>query len=363
MIRVHLTDEQRQELHLRARREVGRVSERIHFVLLCDREYSPPQIAHLFGYCAATVRHWLRQYLAWGVEGLYDKPRPGRPPRLTAMAERVLEDRVSQSPAALGVWATVWTVGLLARQLACPVARHRVPVLGRLLHPETVRCHLHSLGWRWRKPKHESPSKEDAQGEAKRAAIREAIEEVTTWEGEEPPLLLAEDESTFSWLPVLRRMWTRRGEQPTVETPGQPKKVTCFGALNLITGTWLYYFAPKAWAIYFQEFLEQLVAAHPGRRIYLILDNATIHARAKNVIQWWESHPQVVPLWLPTYSPRLNPVERLWGEIKQRVAANHCYASIAALQGAVVEFFEHALSREKALQVVGKANPVTRKAA
>jgi len=57
------------------------------------------------------------------------------------------------------------------------------------------------------------------------------------------------------------------------------------------------------WAIYFEEFLEQLVAAYPGRTIYLILDNATIHARSG-------------PLWLPTYSSELNPVERLWGEIK-----------------------------------------------
>jgi transposase len=350
MIRVHLTDEERQDLRLRARREVGRVSERIHFVLLSDRGYSSPQIADLFGYCAAMVRDWLERYLAEGVEGLYDKPRSGRPPTLAATAEAALEETVSQSPEALEVLATVWTAGLLALQL--------VPVVGSLLHPETIRRHLHRLGWRWRKPKYESPRKEDPQQEAKLAAIQKAVEEVTTSEAKEPPILLAEDESTFSWLPVLRRMWTRLGKQPKVKTPGTPKKVTCFGALNLITGEWLYYFAPKAWAIYFEEFLEHLVATYPGRTIYLILDNATIHARAKNIIHWLEQHPQVVPLWLPTYSSRLNPVERLWGEIKQRVAADHCYVSIEALQEALVKFFQHGLSREKALQVAGKANPI-----
>ena len=351
MIRVHLSAEQRQELRLRARCEVGRVSERIHFVLLSDRGHSPPQIADLFGYCEATVRDWLKRYLAEGVEGLYDEPRSGRPPTLTAMAGMVLAETVSQSPVALGVLATVWTVGLLALQL--------VPVVGRLLHPETIRRHLHRLDWRWRKPKHESPRKKDPEREAKLAAIQKAVEEVASSEAEDPPILLAEDESTFSWLPMLRRMWTRRGKQPKVKTPGNPKKVTCFGALNLITGKWLHYFIPKAWAIHFEEFLEQLVAAYPGRTIYLILDNATIHARAKIIIRWFEKHPQVVPLWLPTYSPFLNPVERLWGEIKQRVAANHCYASIEALKEALVKFFRHALSREKALQVAGKANPVS----
>jgi len=350
MICVHLTDEERQESRLRARREVGRVSERIRFVLLSDQGYSPPQIADLFGYCEATVRDWLKRYLAEGVEGLYDEPRSGRPSMLTATAETVLEETVSQSPVALGVWATVWTVGLLALQL--------VPVVGRLLHPETIRRHLDRLDWRWRKPKHESPRKEDPKREEKLAAIQKAVEEVTTSEAEEPPILLAEDESTFSWLPLLRRMWTRRGRQPKVKTPGEPKKVTCFGALNLITGEWLHFFASRAWAIYFEEFLELLVATYPGRTIYLIMDNATIHARAKNIICWLERHPQVVPLWLPTYSSELNPVERLWGEIKQRVAANHCYPSLEVLQTALADFFKHALSREKALRVAGKANPI-----
>lgn len=51
MIRVRLKDdEERKALGLRARREVGRVSERIHFVLLSDQGYSPSQIGGFLGY-------------------------------------------------------------------------------------------------------------------------------------------------------------------------------------------------------------------------------------------------------------------------------------------------------------------------
>jgi len=137
MIHVQLTDEQRRDLRLRARREVGRVSERIHFVLLSDQGHSPPEIAELFGYCETVVRHWLKRYLAHGVEGLYDEPRSSRPPKMTETAQETLEEMVSQSPVRLGLWATVWTVSLLAMQL--------VPVVGSLLHGDTVRRHLHRL--------------------------------------------------------------------------------------------------------------------------------------------------------------------------------------------------------------------------
>ncbi|MFQ5814727.1 MAG: IS630 family transposase [Anaerolineae bacterium] len=356
MIRVRLKDdEERKALRLRARREVGRVSERIHFVLLSDQDYSPPDIGELLGYSAATVRDWLKRYLKHGVEGLYDEPRSGRPPRMTEEAQEQLETTVSQSPLALGVWATVWTAALLAMQL--------VPLVGSALHADTVRRWLHGLGWSWSKPKHIPPHKQDPEAEAKLAAIAEAVKEVEEASPEEAPIFLAQDESTFSWLPLLRRMWMRRGQQVEITTPGEAKKVTCFGALNLVTGVWLYALAPRAQAVYFKAFLEQLVAAYPGRVIYILLDNATIHARAKCIIEWRAKHPEVVFLFLPTYSSlALNPVERLWGEIKQHIAANHCYPSIEALQEALKEFFTHALSPEKALRVAGKVNPLQKAA-
>jgi len=81
MIRVQLTDEQRQELRLFAHREVGRVSERAHFVLLSDQGKSPPEIAELFGYSAASVREWLKRYQDKGIAGLYDRPRSAAPAR------------------------------------------------------------------------------------------------------------------------------------------------------------------------------------------------------------------------------------------------------------------------------------------
>jgi len=82
MIRVHLTDEQKRELHLLAQSEVGRVSYRAHFVLLSDQGKSPPEIAGLFGHSAASVRGWLKRYRAEGIAGLYDRPRSGRPRKL-----------------------------------------------------------------------------------------------------------------------------------------------------------------------------------------------------------------------------------------------------------------------------------------
>ena len=67
MIRLELNDNEKMELQLQARRVVGRVSERIHFVLLSAQGYSPPEIGRVMGYDAASVRSWLKAYHDGGV--------------------------------------------------------------------------------------------------------------------------------------------------------------------------------------------------------------------------------------------------------------------------------------------------------
>ena len=69
-----LGETERRELKLRARREVGRVSERLHMVLLADRGFSLAQIATIYECGEATVRQWLGRFEAGGVEALRDLP-------------------------------------------------------------------------------------------------------------------------------------------------------------------------------------------------------------------------------------------------------------------------------------------------
>ena len=52
------------------------------------------------------------------------------------------------------------------------------------------------------------------------------------------------------------------------------------------------------------------------------MDNYCIH-KAKAVQQWVASHPRFALLWLPTYCPRANPIERAFGDIHDKCTRNH----------------------------------------
>ena len=68
------------------------------------------------------------------------------------------------------------------------------------------------------------------------------------------------------------------------------------------------------------RFLERLVRSMKGRKVYLILDNLRVH-HSKPVKAWLEEHQEVIAVHhLPSYSPELNPDERLNRSLKSTLS-------------------------------------------
>lgn len=336
MLRVRLNEEERRDLQARARQEVGRVSERIHFVLLSDQGKSPAEIAALFGYSVATVRRWLTRYQAEGLEGLYDKPRSGRPRKANDALKDEVEQCLSTRPNALGYLATLWTVTLLVTHLAS---------LGWQVSCSTVRRVLHALDYRWRRPRL-AAQRRDPEGHIKMAAIAHAAWNVQTGDH-----FFSMDESEFKLLPVLRAMWSKIAHAFRVPTPDYNASVWAFGAVDIFSGQWITGLYERQTALNFVAFLEQIWAACPTGHIWVVIDNAPAH-RAKLVAAWLEAHPRMTILYLPKYASHINPIERIWREVKDKVVANYCYPTLAALRQAVQRHLA-SITPAAALQTAG----------
>jgi len=70
-------------------------------------------------------------------------------------------------------------------------------------------------------------------------------------------------------------------------------------------------------------FYRQLDAAYPeAKTIYVAQDNWSIH-RHPDVLAVLAGLPRIEPIWLPTYAPWLNPIEKLWRWLRQRVLKLH----------------------------------------
>src|SRR3990167_9311061 len=90
--------------------------------------------------------------------------------------------------------------------------------------------------------------------------------------------------------------------------------------------------------------------AHQQKRgnVYLILDNASYY-HAKLVKQWIRYHPRFTLLYLPTYSPNLNIIERLWRFFHQRITYNRYFETFDEFQTTSLDFFKNLNLYEKEL--------------
>jgi transposase len=330
MLRIGpLTDEQRQTLEQLRRNAMGRVAQRAHMVLLNARGYRVAELATIFAVGEDVVRGWLHRYAQEGADGLADRPRPGRPPR-DPLAQRIVDAQASQAPPTRGLAQSCWTAGLLAAYL--------LSTFGLRLSPRRVRAHLRTTGWRWARPRlapaTHAPGaqrKTDPAAALKLRLMTQALASSAT--------VLYLDECELHLLPVVRAMWMQ-GPRVRIPTPGQNAKRVLFGALDARSGRVLHLLRPRKRAQDFVTFLEHVAAAYPTGEVVLVLDNVITH-RAQLVQRWLAdpAHARIRLLWLPAYAAHEhNPIERVWGLLKNRVAANRLAGSIEVLADAAQHF-------------------------
>ena len=325
MVYIHpLSSEEKEQLTMITRREIGRVAERARSILLSNKGYSVQQIAFILERSDKTIRRWICQYEAQGCDGLFDKLRNGRPATVDEKVKRKIEADMASPPSEFGYLAAFWTVGLLCL--------HLIKTLQIKVSKSTVRRSLHALDYAFRRPRI-APNPSDPEAEAKVEHIEQTMKKAP-----KNSVFLYEDESTFRLLPLIRSMWMKVGQQLRIVVPsGWNKCFRVFGALNIQTGQWHYSIYNKARSGEFIAFLSDLLSAYTGQFIYLILDNGSIH-HSKETQRWLSLHPRIQLLYLPKRSPQLNPVEKIWWACKDAVAANR-YLSMARLKGACHDFF------------------------
>ncbi len=162
------------------------------------------------------------------------------------------------------------------------------------------------------------------------------------------------DEFNVSWLPTLRAMWSPRGQQVMIPTPGQPHKRYGLGAVNYHTGETVVLFRRRKRRQEVTELLQALVDKHPTGTIYVAWDNADTHADDEVEAVVRAAAGRLVLLYLPTYSPWLNPIEMLWRQFRREVTHCELFASLDALLKAAHAFFDrYNQYTERVLSIIG----------
>lgn len=156
MNRVHtLSDEETKALK-RLHRETSDadVRSRCDMILLSNEGLSPPQIAKRVRFSRDTVVRYIHRYEAEGLQGLYTKPRSGRPRHVTPEYEAKLLAAVEKAPRSLGLPFSNWTTAHMAEYMA---EQTSIVISARQVE-RYLKLHNWHLRWPVRTVKHKQDS-------------------------------------------------------------------------------------------------------------------------------------------------------------------------------------------------------------
>jgi transposase len=137
--------------------------------------------------------------------------------------------------------------------------------------------------------------------------------------------------------------WQTKGKQGTVVIPSNTgrKRISVLGAVNAITGSCTTIITENNCDkdMVIATFNEIKKEYSDDKEIVIILDNAPYNHSYKTIEE--SSLLGIRLIFLPTYSPNLNLIERLWKFLKKVVLKNKYYKTYLEFKKAIEAFFEN----------------------
>jgi transposase len=131
------------------------------------------------------------------------------------------------------------------------------------------------------------------------------------------------DEARFGRMNRPRPCWAPPSTRPKVAAQLIREYIYLYGAVTPQDGICVYLIMPTSNTACFQVFLDALSRRFARQHILLVLDGAPNHRSGQLVVP-----KNIILLFLPPYSPELNPKENLWDEIREKIFKNYALKSM-----------------------------------
>jgi len=311
---------------------------RAQIVLAAARGHPNARIAAGLGISVDTVRKWRGRFAARGLDGLQDRPRAGRPRRISAADRAAVVALACQLPAATGVPLAHWTgpelaAELTARELASsPVSASSVR---RILAEHPVKPWQYQS---WIYPR-------DPDFEAKAKIILDLYQ---GFYRDEP---LGPDDRILSF-DAKPQINARRRRHPTLPAaPGRPVRyeheykrqgsLALLAGLDVHTGQ-VFASTPLTTGITpFMDLAGQVMARPEYKdapRVFAIVDNGSDHRGQAAIDRLARAHPNAIMIHTPVHASWLNQIEIFFSVIQKKVVTPNDFASLEELSATLLAF-------------------------
>jgi transposase len=322
-----LSDKERDYLKVQHKVERdGRVRDRIKAVLLHDKGWSPQHIAEALFISPQAVRNHLDDY---EISRKLKPANGGSEEKLSNKQSEKLENHLQKH-------TYLYVKDIIA---------YVVSTFGVLYSVPGMRIWLHRHGFSHKKPAL-VPGKADKEQQARWIAAFQKLQQE-----------LPEDEAicftdgvhpTHNVQPAFG--WIKKGVRKELPANTGRARLNLSGAIDIIDHTIVIHEDSTLNAESTIRFFRKVEEAYPGKRkIHVFCDNASYYRNA--MVREYLKNSKIELHFLPPYSPNLNPIERLWKWMKERVVYNTYYAEFEDFKGAIFGFFSTLSNADKASEL------------
>ena len=319
---------------------------RLKIIDLSGQRFSVPTLATLFNLSPHTVRNYIQRYNSGGLEKLRPDYGKGRDLALDWNKDQwlALFGQVPSQFDKLNTGAQNWTQELMVQYLA---DYHQVKVT-----QPAISTMLKRVGLKWKRAKLRIKSPDplyvvkrkrvdDLKEKAENGVLTSRAATQPPPEPTKPALLFYLDSTDLHWCPDPGQTYDQPGQQLKIDTPGYDNPwFALFGSLAFPSGEGLYSIHEHKRHQELIYHLQLLMDSYPDYFLFIVLDNASAHTTS-NVVSFCAQHQDQLELvFLPTYSPHLNLIERLWWVLRHQVTRTQFFDSLDALAQTAAQWLE-----------------------
>ena len=292
--------------------------ERSRVILLASEGFSEREIARRLKTRLARVSKWRQRFGQHRLAGLDDLPRTGKPRTYDEQTEkRILALLESDPPSGYSQWN--------GRLLADALGEVSDDQVWRVLRKHNIQLQRRR-SWCISTDPEFGPKAADVVG----LYLSPPEDAVALRVDEKPHIQVLERAQGWLRLPNGKAL---NGFSNCYKRHGTS---TLFAALEVATGQVQVGHYPRRRRREFLDFMNDVLAAHPGREIHVILDNLNTHKPKQD--RWLARHPNVRFHFVRTYSSWLNMVEVWFSILSRQALRNLSCTAVRQLREAIDRF-------------------------
>lgn len=315
-----LTQEEKKILK-KYHKEIGsrKLADRIKTILMLNDGYSYSEISEILLIDDTTARKYFEIYVNKGIDELLVMRYEGRDSKLSGIQLYILSRHIEENI----IRDAKEIKNYINEQFNVEYSEKYIPKL------------MSTLGYSYKKATL-VPSKADEKRQLEHVEMYEMLKDA---KDKEDVILFADGaHPTHNTHPI--RCYIKKGEKKEIPSNSGRTRVNIHGAINIEDMDITYQLPITINQDTTIEFLEKIREKYQEKKsVFLFTDNARYY-RAKKVQEYLKT-TNITMVFLPPYSPNLNPIERLWKFMKQHIIGANYFEKFTDFKNSIIKFLDN----------------------